>query len=55
LSPEEADRLLTAIRERHKFFSQDLINNLFFHPYTKIDFLEKDLKVSRLITAGGGV
>jgi Fic family protein len=36
------------IRERHKFYSQDLINNLFFHPYTKIDFLEKDLKVSRL-------
>ncbi|MFZ3044402.1 MAG: hypothetical protein WA151_00690 [Desulfatirhabdiaceae bacterium] len=36
------------IRERHKFYSQDLINNLFFHPYTKIEFLEKDLKVSRL-------
>ena len=36
------------IRERHKFYSQDLINNLFFHPYTKIEFLEKDLRVSRL-------
>jgi Fic family protein len=36
------------IRSTHKFYSQDLINNLFTHPYTKIEFLEKDLKVSRL-------
>jgi Fic family protein len=36
------------IRAAHKFYSQDLINNLFSHPYTKIDFLEQDLKVSRL-------
>ena len=28
--------------------SQDLINNLFTHPYTKIEFVERDLKVSRL-------
>jgi Fic family protein len=36
------------IRSQHKFYSQDLINNLFYHPYTKIDFLMRDLKVSRL-------
>jgi Fic family protein len=36
------------IRAMHKFYSQDLINNLFTHPYTKIEFLEKDLNVSRL-------
>jgi Fic family protein len=36
------------IRSAHKFYSQDLINNLFSHPYTKIDFIERDLKVSRL-------
>lgn len=36
------------IRAAHRFYSQDLINNLFSHPYTKIDFLERDLKVSRL-------
>ncbi|HEX2995889.1 MAG TPA: Fic family protein [Anaerolineales bacterium] len=36
------------IRERYKFYSQDLINNLFTHPYTKIDFLMRDLNVSRL-------
>ena len=35
------------IREWHKFYSQDLINNIFHHPYTKVAFLENDLKVSR--------
>ena len=36
------------IREGFKFYSQDLINNLFSHPYTKIEFLQNDLGVSRL-------
>lgn len=36
------------IRSRFPFYSQDLINNLFMHPYTKIAFIEHDLKVSRL-------
>ena len=36
------------IRANHKFYSQDLINNLFTHPYTKIEYLERDLKISRL-------
>ncbi len=36
------------IREKHKFYSQDLINNLFSHPYTKVDYIERDLKVSRI-------
>ena len=36
------------IRADYKFYSQDLINNLFTHPYTKIEFIEQDLKVSRL-------
>lgn len=31
-----------------KIYSQDLINNLFSHPYTKIDFLQRDLGVTRL-------
>jgi len=34
------------IRAGYRFYSQDLINNLF--PYTKIEFIEHDLKVSRL-------
>jgi Fic family protein len=36
------------IRERYRFYSQDLINNLFSHPYTKIEFIQSDLNVSRL-------
>ena len=36
------------IRDQHKFYSQDLINNLFSHPYTKIEFLQRDLNVSRM-------
>lgn len=35
------------IRDRHRFYSQDLINNIFRHPYTKVAFLERDLGVSR--------
>lgn len=49
------------IREQYKFYSHDLINNLYTHPYTKIEFIERDLNVSRLtatkyldaLTAGG--
>lgn len=36
------------IRNDYRFYSQDLINNLFTHPYTKIEFVQRDLKVSRL-------
>lgn len=36
------------IRSEFKFYSQDLINNLFNHPYTKIEFVQQDLSVSRL-------
>ncbi|MDX9993323.1 MAG: Fic family protein [Anaerolineales bacterium] len=37
------------IRAEHsRLYSQDLINNLFRHPYTKIDFLTRDLNVTRL-------
>ncbi len=49
------------IRAQFRFYSQDLINNLFSHPYTKIEFVQNDLGVSRLtatnylnrLTAGG--
>ncbi|MFH6990444.1 Fic family protein [Flavobacterium collinsii] len=33
--------------ELPKIYSQDLINNLFKHPYTKIDFLVQDLDITR--------
>jgi Fic family protein len=37
------------IRDKHpKIYSQDLINNLFMHPYTKIEFLMDDLSISRV-------
>ena len=39
------------IRENYKFYSQDLLNNLFQHPYTKIEFIVRDLKVSRITAA----
>lgn len=41
------DEFKHKIRTDHKFYSHDLINTLFKHPYTKIDFLEKELKVHR--------
>ncbi len=30
-----------------KLYSQDLLNNLFRHPYTRIAFVERDLGVTR--------
>ncbi|MCM1067510.1 MAG: Fic family protein [Muribaculaceae bacterium] len=30
-----------------KLYRHELLNNLFFHPYTKVEFLEKELEVSR--------
>lgn len=49
------------VRSEYKFYSQDLINNLFSHPYTKIQFVQNDIGVSRdtaqkyleALTAGG--
>jgi Fic family protein len=39
------------IRNDYKFYSQDLLNNLFKHPYTKIEFLEQELGISRITAA----
>ena len=37
------------IRTNHpKLYSQDLLNNLFRHPYTKIEYIQKDLNISRI-------
>lgn len=35
------------IKKKYKFYSQDLINVLFRYPYTKIEFITKELGVSR--------
>jgi len=39
------------IRKHYKFYSQDLLNNLFRHPYTKIEFMENELQVERRTAA----
>lgn len=39
------------LRDGYKFYSQDLLNNLFKHPYTKIEFVVNDLNVSRITAA----
>lgn len=36
------------LRNNYKFYSHELLNNLFKHPYTKIEFIENDLGVSRI-------
>ena len=43
------DNVKQGIREQlPKIYSQDLLNNLFYHPYTKIDFLVEELGVTRI-------
>lgn len=37
--------------ELPKLYSQDLLNNLFRHPYTRIEFVMQDLKVTRQTAA----
>jgi len=44
-------RFKNMLRDNYKFYSQDLLNNLFKHPYTKIEFIVNDLKVSRITAA----
>ena len=39
------------LQDHYKFYSQELLNNLFKHPYTKIEFLMTDLGISRLTAA----
>jgi len=44
---EEMLRAKHQIRKKFSFYSQDLINHIFRHPYTKINHLKDDLRVSR--------
>lgn len=39
------------LRSNYKFYSQDLLNHLFKQPYTKIEFLQQELNVSRITAA----
>jgi Fic family protein len=40
------------LRGNYKFYSHELLMNLFRHPYTKIEFVEKELNVSRKTASG---
>ncbi len=44
---ELMDEYKQRIRADYKFYSHELINILFKHPYTKIDFFERELKIHR--------
>lgn len=39
------------LKRDYKFYSTQLLNNLFLHPYTKIEFIQRDLGVSRITAA----
>ena len=41
------DKYKVDIRSNFSFYSHDLINILFKNPYTKIDFLERELGIHR--------
>ena len=41
------DYKLTIMQELPKIYSKDLLDNLFKHPYTKIDSMMKDLNISK--------
>ena len=41
-------RVKHQIRKQHRFYSQDLINLLFMHPYTRIEHVRRELKVTRV-------
>jgi len=46
-----ADFKLRIRRDLTRIYSQDLINNLFRHPYTRIEYLQADIGVSRQTAA----
>ena len=43
--PAEYKKILRQLFDKQ--YRHELLNNLFFHPYTKIEFMEKDMMVSR--------
>ena len=40
-----------AIKSKHNFYRQELINHIFYYPYTKREFLARDLNVTRITAA----
>jgi len=44
-------KMKNVLRTNYKFYNQDLLNNLFKHPYTKIEYIIRDMRVSKLTAA----
>jgi Fic family protein len=49
---EQMQQMKQLLRSNYKFYSHDLLNNLFKYPYTKIEFVMDDLGVSRVTASG---
>lgn len=45
---KEMQEMKITLRDNYKFYSQELLNHLFKQPYTKIEFLQNELGVSRI-------
>lgn len=48
----EMQQMKIVLRGNYKFYSQELLNHLFKQPYTKIEFLQAELGVSRVTASG---
>jgi Fic family protein len=44
-------KMKKVLRDDYKFYSQELLNHLFKQPYTKIEFLQQELQISRVTAA----
>jgi len=42
------ERYSVMLKEKYAFYSKDLLDTLFMHPYTKIEFLQNAMSVSRV-------
>ncbi|MCE2816474.1 MAG: Fic family protein [Cryomorphaceae bacterium] len=49
---EQMQQMKQLLRSNYRFYSHDLLNNLFKYPYTKIEFVMDDLGVSRVTASG---
>jgi len=48
---KEMQEMKNVLRDNFKFYSQELLNHLFKQPYTKIEFLQNELGVTRITAA----
>lgn len=48
---KEMQEMKNRLRDNYKFYSQELLNHLYKQPYTKIEFLQNELGVTRITAA----